>query len=318
MDLAQWMIPALAFLSVVGVVVGVAQLGARRSQMQGRLRAASSGGTAAAAGSASMDADAGSALRRLAEPVARLATPQDAEEISRFRARFMNAGIRSRSAPAYFFAAKVLLALVLPLALWLGVQFGGWQPGSHLLMAQLVIVAGLGYYLPNGVLSQLAQRRQLELFEAFPDAIDLMIVCVEAGLGLDMAIQRAGAEMALRSEALAEELALVGTELRIGSTRERALRNLALRTGVEEVSMFVAMLLQADRFGTSIAESLRVHAEELRVRRQLRAEEQAAKVPLKLLFPLLFFIFPSLLVVIVGPAGIQVARVLLPTLGGGH
>lgn len=316
MNLAQWMIPLLVFLSVVGMVVGVAQIGARRSQMQERLRAA--GGRGATAAAASVDAESVGALHRLAQPVARLAAPQDAEEISRFRARFMNAGIRSRSAPVIFFAAKVLLALALPLVAWLAVQFGGWQPDSTLLMSMLVIAAGIGYYLPNLALSHFAQQRQLELFEAFPDAMDLMIVCVEAGLGLDMAIQRAGAEMAIRSRVLAEELALVGTELRIGSTRERALRNLALRTGVEEISMFVAMLLQADRFGTSVGESLRVHAEELRIRRQLRAEEQAAKVPLKLLFPLLFFIFPSLLVVIVGPAGIQVARTLLPSMAGGH
>lgn len=315
MNLAQWMIPALAFLSVVGVVLGVAQLSARRSQLRERLRVA--GGPAEAA-IASVDADASTALRRLAEPLARLATPQDEEEITRFRARFMNAGIRSRSAPSVFFAAKVLLALTLPLLVWLVVQFGGWRSEGNQLLAGLVIAAGAGYYLPNLVLSRLVEQRQRELFEAFPDAMDLMIVCVEAGLALDMAIQRAGSEMALRSRALAEELALVGTELRIGSTRERALRNLALRTGVEEISMFVAMLLQADRFGTSIAESLRIHAEELRVRRQLRAEEHAAKVPIKLLFPLLLFIFPSLLVVIVGPAGIQVARQLLPTLGGGQ
>jgi tight adherence protein C len=125
-----------------------------------------------------------------------------------------------------------------------------------------------------------------------------------------MAVARTAKEMQLRSPVLADELGLIGIELRMGATRERALRNLAARTGVEEVSLFVAMILQADRFGTSIAEALRVHAEELRIRRRLRAEEQAAKIPLKLLFPLIFCIFPSLLLVLLGPAFIQIYRTL--------
>ncbi len=122
----------------------------------------------------------------------------------------------------------------------------------------------------------------------------------------------------LRSPKLAEELTLVGLELRVGASRERALRNLAARTGLDEISSFVAMMLQADRFGTSVAESLRVHADTLRVRRRQRAEEMAAKIPLKMLFPLIFCIFPSLLLVLMGPAVVQVYRILLPTMGGGQ
>jgi tight adherence protein C len=139
---------------------------------------------------------------------------------------------------------------------------------------------------------------------------------VEAGLGLDSALARVADEIRMKSLALAEELQLVNLEMRAGNTRENALRNLALRTGVEEVKTFATMLVQADRFGTSLGDSLRVFSDELRSRRRFRAEELAAKIPLKLLFPLVFFIFPSLLLVLLGPAFIQVYRVLLPTLTG--
>ena len=158
--------------------------------------------------------------------------------------------------------------------------------------------------------------RQREIFETFPDALDLMTVCVESGLGLDAALAKVTEEMRLKSIPLAEELHLVNLELRAGSTREKALRNLALRTGVDEVNTFVTMLVQADRFGTSIGDSLRVFSDELRTKRRLRAEEMAAKIPLKLLFPLVFCIFPSLMLVLLGPAFIQVYRILLPTMAG--
>jgi len=141
-----------------------------------------------------------------------------------------------------------------------------------------------------------------------------MTVCVEAGLGTEAALNRVAEDIQLKSPVLSEELRLVNLELRAGADRERALRNLAMRTGVDEVDGFVTMLSQAERFGTSIAASLRVHADMLRTRRRQRAEEAAAKIALKLLFPLIFCIFPSLLVVLLGPAMIQIYRVLLPTL----
>ena len=177
-------------------------------------------------------------------------------------------------------------------------------------------LSALGYYLPNVVLARKIALRQRELFESFPDAIDLMTVCIEAGLGLDAAMVRVGEEMRLRSNTLADELHLVSLELRAGRTREQALRNLGLRTGVEEIEALASMLIQADRFGTSIAASLRVHSDTLRTTRRLRAEEAAAKIALKLLFPLIFCIFPSLMLVLLGPAFINIYRVLLPSLAG--
>jgi tight adherence protein C len=180
----------------------------------------------------------------------------------------------------------------------------------------LLLLVAFGYYLPNAVLSHLVAQRRESLQNALPDALDLMIVCVEAGLGLDAAMNRAASEIGMRSEALSDELNLLALELRMGVKRELALRNLALRSGVDDVSSFVAMLVQADRFGTNVAEALRIQAETMRTHRRLRAEERAAKIPLKLLFPLIFFIFPSLMVVLMGPAMISIYRVLLPTMGG--
>jgi tight adherence protein C len=183
-------------------------------------------------------------------------------------------------------------------------------------MLLLLVLAAVGYYLPNLVLSRMVFLRQREIFENFPDALDLMTVCMEAGLGTEAALNRVAEDMVHKSEALSDELRLVNLELRAGSPRERALRNLAIRTGVEEVDGFVSMIIQAERFGTSIAKSLRIHSDMLRTRRRQRAEEAAAKIALKLLFPLIFFIFPSLLLVLLGPAFIQIFRVLLPTMSG--
>jgi tight adherence protein C len=181
----------------------------------------------------------------------------------------------------------------------------------------MLFAAAVGYYLPNIILARRIEQRQQEIFNNFPDAIDLLLVCVEAGLGLDAALLKVGEEIRIKSTILADELHLVNLELRAGSSKDRALRNLAMRTGVQEVDTLVAMLIQADRFGTSIGESLRVHADDLRTKRRLRAEEAAAKIPLKLLFPLIFCIFPALLLVLLGPAFIQIYRVLLPSFGGG-
>ena len=150
----------------------------------------------------------------------------------------------------------------------------------------------------------------------FPDALDLLTICVEAGLGLDAALSRVADEIHIKSAMLAQELQLVLMELRAGFTKERALRNLALRCGVEDIDLLVAMLIQSDRFGTSMGDSLRIHAENLRTKRQQRAEEAAAKISLKLLFPLILMIFPTLMLILVGPAALQIYRALLPTVSG--
>jgi tight adherence protein C len=252
---------------------------------------------------------------RLAGHFAKLSVPDQGWEQSALRLRFMHAGYRSPHAMLFYFAAKTLLTVGLPGLLFLLLQFAQIKLASDLLLALLLLVAALAYYLPNLILARLIFLRQRQIFESFPDAADLMLVCVQSGLGLDTALQRVTDEIRLKSVALAEELQLVNLEMRAGSSREQALRNLAMRTGVEEVVTFATMLVQADRFGTSIGDSLRVFSEEMRSRRRFRAEELAAKIPLKLLFPLIFFIFPSLMLVLLGPAFIQVYRILMPSLG---
>jgi tight adherence protein C len=253
---------------------------------------------------------------QLSGPLAKITLPAEGWENSQLRIRFMNAGYRNSAAPVLFFAAKTLLAILLPVLTALYLYLSG-KTLSHPMMIVLALGAALlGYILPNVFLERRIANRKREIFDSFPDALDLTTVCVEAGLGLDAALARVGEEMRYKSPVLGEELHLVNLELRAGGTRERALRNLALRTGVEEIDTLVAMLVQSDRFGTSVADSLRVHSENLRTKRRLRAEESAAKIPLKLLFPLIFFIFPSLLLVLLGPAFINIYRVLLPTLGG--
>ena len=252
----------------------------------------------------------------IAGPLAKLSLPEEDWQNSPIRLRFINAGFRNKNAPLVYFAAKTLLALSLPGFYLLGQGLGGFEENFVNTLMTVLILAAIGYYLPNVILSRLVYVRKRELFENFPDALDLMTVCVEAGLGLDAAISRVGDEMEIKSHITSEEFRMVGLELRAGASREQALRNLALRTGLEDIDSLVAMLVQADRFGTSIAESLRVHSEGLRTKRRLIAEEKAAKLAVKLLFPLIFTIFPSMLLVLLGPAFISIYRTLLPALGG--
>jgi len=306
----------LIFVAVAAAVLGIGMAFGRGSEVRQRLRGLDAGDVSV------LDRPPEPSVWhervvKAATPVAKLATPTDEESVSRLHVKFLNAGIRQASAPVLYFAAKAFLAMLLPLLFVSFTRSVDWKTSTQMSIALLLLFAAIGYYLPTVVLEWITRRRQRELFEAFPDALDLIIVCVEAGLGLDMAIAKTAEEMKIRSPELAGELEMMGLELRVGSSRERALRNLAMRTGLDEVSTFATMLIQADRFGTSLAESLRVHADSLRTRRRLRAEEAAAKIPLKLLFPLIFFIFPSLLLVLLGPAMIQIYRIMLPAMSGG-
>ncbi len=255
-------------------------------------------------------------VSRVTHPVSKLSMPGEGFEQSSMRLRFIHAGIRGPTAPAAFFGIKSLLTLTLPMLGFVLMSLSNTPLRGNSLLLALLVLAAIGYYLPNLVLARLVMVRQREIFENFPDALDLMTICVEAGLGTESAMMRVAEDMQLNSPALAEEMRMVNLELRAGGNREHALRNLAIRTGVEEVDGFVTMINQAERFGTSIATSLRIHSEMLRTRRRQRAEEAAAKIALKLLFPLIFFIFPSLLLVLMGPAMIQIYRVLLPSMTG--
>ncbi|MES2316969.1 MAG: type II secretion system F family protein [Pseudomonadota bacterium] len=247
---------------------------------------------------------------KVAQPFSKLSLPEEGWERSALRTRFMNAGWRSPAAATLYFASKTLLALIVPgIAALVVMHYWPAMPGKRFIVV-LLVSAAFGYYLPNFTLEQTAKRRQRDIFETVPDALDLLTVCVEAGLSLERALVKVAGEIHIKSMVLAQELQLVLMEMRAGFTKERALRNFALRSGVEDVDTLVAMLIQSERFGTSMGTSLRVHSDNLRSKRRLLAEEAAAKIALKLLFPLIFFIFPTLLIVLVGPAGIQISRTM--------
>ena len=249
-------------------------------------------------------------VAKVTQPLTKLSIPDEGWEKSTLRTRFMNAGWRNPHAPTLFFAAKTALALLGPAAIGVLVAAAVIMlPGVELLLL-LLLTASVGYYMPNIALSRIARRRQREIFETLPDALDLLTVCVEAGLSLERAFVKVAAEIHIKSVTLAQELQLVLMEMRAGFSKDRALRNFALRSGVDDIDTLVAMLIQSERFGTSVGDSLRVYSENLRNKRRMLAEECAAKIGLKLLFPLIFCIFPTLLMVLLGPAGIQLSRTL--------
>jgi len=310
MDIRQIVFLLIVFAVVVGVAL-VALLGFSSVPIRDRLN----GFTEPAESSAPVEGGWVEKVAHAAQPFSRLSLPEEGWERSPLRTRFMNAGWRSASAPSLYFAAKTLLSLVLPSLLAL---LGAATLENALnkgFVYLLLMTAAIGYYLPNAVLSRKAASRCREIFENFPDALDLLTVCVEAGLSLERAMAKVAGEIHIKSVALAQELQLALMEMRAGFTKEKALRNLALRSGVEDVDTLVAMLIQSERFGTSMGESLRVHSDNLRAKRSMIAEEAAAKIALKLLFPLIFCIFPTLMLVLIGPAGIQIFR-MLPTMLG--
>jgi tight adherence protein C len=219
------------------------------------------------------------------------------------------AGYRALDAPAVFVGMRVLSTAGIGVASFL-VTSALRRPQAELIMLTVVGIA-LGYMGPVMFLRWKQAQRRDEITRSLPDALDLMVICVEAGLGLNAAILNVGREIRLNSVELSEELRMVNSEMRAGMARLEALRNLAVRTGVDEVRALVAVLVQSDRFGTSIAQALRTHAASLRTRRRQRAEEAARKTPVKMVFPLVFCIFPELLVVILAPGMLQLFRALM-------
>ncbi|HEX8610378.1 MAG TPA: type II secretion system F family protein [Telluria sp.] len=266
-----------------------------------------------AIGNPATQTDWGATMAQAVGPFARVLAPAGDWESSPLRLRFIHAGIRRADARLIYFGLKTVLPLVFAGATWLLLRAFTSMDEMTVLM-NLGIAALLGCYLPNVALWLRLRERKREIFEHFPDAADLMLVCVEAGLGLDAALTRVADEMGMSSRALAEELHLTNLEMRAGASRAQSLRHLALRTGIEEVGTFATMLAQSDKFGTSIGESLRVFSEDLRHKRQVRAEEHAAKVPTKMLIPLALFIFPAIIMVVLGPAMIIIVRTIMPVL----
>ncbi len=224
------------------------------------------------------------------------------------RTGLVRAGFRRPEAVLVVLGFKVLLAAALPI-LWVIVAYATARPAGSI-FGVAVLMGVVGFYLPTIVIGIRQSQRHDSVLMALPDALDLMVVCVEAGLGVAAALQRVAIEMRIASPVLATELAMVNQEMQTGMSRTDALRNLAERTGVEEVYALVAMLIQTDRLGTSVAQALRSHAQSMRTQRRQRAEQQARKASVKLAFPLVLLIFPALLVVLLGPAAIQLLKAL--------
>ncbi|MCS6951569.1 MAG: type II secretion system F family protein [Bryobacterales bacterium] len=236
--------------------------------------------------------------------------PTPAKEAGRLERRLLRAGYRTPGAARVVNGARVLLAVLLPGAVYLAMQT--LAPGSENLPVFVLAAAVMGYAAPGAWVDWRAKRRQHRIRRGLPDALDLLVICVESGLGLDQAIMQAAKEMEIAHRDISEEFALVGVEMKAGVRRADALRHLGERSGVDELKKLVAVLIQADRFGTSVAQSLRTHADFLRVQMRQKAEEQAAKLGVKLVFPIFFCILPTLFVVTVGPMAVRILREVLP------
>jgi len=244
---------------------------------------------------------------KVLEPVNKYVLPAKARERGRIEKRLSFAGFRHANALPLFYAIKTGLALACLFAVLTSSVWLPQLPTTKLLFFAM-LAAFIGLMLPNYVLDHLVERRQKRLRNAFPDALDMLVVCVEAGLGLTAAIQRVGEELRFSHPDLGAEFALVTAEMRAGVEREAALKGLAARTGLEDIRGLVSLLVQTLKFGTSIAETLRVYADEFRDKRMQRAEELAAKIGTKLIFPLIFCLFPAFFVVAVGPAVIRLVE----------
>jgi tight adherence protein C len=229
--------------------------------------------------------------------------------MSRDKLLIIRAGYRDPDAILTIRGTKVAL----PIAALAAVYFTGVYRTNPYMMFPLALLGG--YLLPDFWLTWKVRRRQHRLRRALPDALDLLVICVEAGLGLDQALMKVSQELRITHRELSEEFQLVNLEMRVGKTRIEALHELGRRTGLEDIKSLVAMLVQTERFGTSIAQSLRVYSDDMRIRRRQRAEEMSAKTTVKMVPPLVFFIFPALMVVILGPAVITLIRSLMPALG---
>jgi tight adherence protein C len=227
------------------------------------------------------------------------------------RTGLIRAGYRRADAARVFLGSKVVLAVTLPVV-WVVASYLTAESVSNTVMTSLLLVF-IGFYIPTLWIAMRQRQRHAAIVASLPDALDLMVVCVEAGLGMAAALQRVGGELRISARQLSEELNQVNQEMQTGVSRTEALRNLAERTGVDEIYSLVAMLVQTDRLGTSVSQSLRSHADSMRMRRRQRAEQMARKASIKLAFPLVLMIFPALLVIILGPAAIQLMKALAVT-----
>jgi tight adherence protein C len=251
-----------------------------------------------------------SATPALAKPL----LPKSEKDASKLKLKLAHAGFRSEGAQSIFLGLKIVGLIV-------GLIIGG---GTAVLMSgftytalfRLVMIAGGMFYMPDGILWFLAKKRKEAIFFGLPDALDLMVVCVEAGLGLDQAMRKVSEEMKKSYRVIADEFGLCNFQMQVGKSRQEVLHDLGNRSGVDDLRSLASIIIQADKFGSSIAQALRVQSDSMRTRRRQMAEEKAAKTAVKLIFPLVLFIFPGIFVILVGPAAITMMREMFPVMGG--
>jgi tight adherence protein C len=296
----QLLLPLVViFLSVGAAVASAVWLLTDPQVVQRRLRTLAGAPATASAPASLMDDELSPLARRL-----RSLVPKSPKEMGRIERMMAGAGYQG-TWPAILFG---LVQITLPIVLFLFVV-GMFGTGTVLILA--FFAAAVGYFIPNLWLGRTIEARRRQIQNGLPDAIDLMIVCIESGSGLDQALNRVAEELSLPYPALAAELELISAETRAGKPRIEAFKNFAERTKVDDVRSLVAMLVQTDRFGTSVGQALRTHAETSRTKRRQRAEEKAAKLGVKLLFPLVFCLFPAFYAVVLGPAMVQIFRQLV-------
>ncbi|MDA7893529.1 type II secretion system F family protein [Rhodopirellula sp.] len=247
-------------------------------------------------------------LERATQPLAETVSGNE-KEMSQLREKLVNAGFRRESAPVVFKGIQLILTGV---GLFIGGVFGMLADGlSQGLLLKAAAGIVIGFIIPKLILDQLVKKRKEKIFLGMPDALDLMVVCVEAGLGMDQALRKVADEMLKSHVEVGEEFSIANQQLQFGKQRSDVLHALGFRSGVDDLKQLTAILIQADRFGSSIAAALRVQSDSMRVKRRQIAEEKAAKTAVKMIFPLVLFIFPGIFVVLVGPAGISMYRNLL-------
>jgi tight adherence protein C len=308
------MLPLLLLFAAVFIgVLAVPRLVTSRSPVERRLAPTSP--VAQVEGAPTLRAgESGSMWSQLLAGLEKRAVPANEKQRTTARLRLLQAGYGGANAVRNYFAIRLLLSVLLPAGfLILAPVFTRNMPVEKVMLITVCLLAA-GLYLPSAFVSNRARNRQREIQESFPDALDMLMVCVEAGLGLDSAFSRVGAQMASAHPVLAEEFGVVSLELRAGKSREAAMRNFAERIGTSEITSFVVLLIQSDQLGTSVAQTLRVQAEEMRIKRMLRAEEKAHMLPVKLSIPLVLCLLPSMIAVAVLPGIIRIIRDLIPAL----
>ena len=309
----------LLFMAVVAVTLGIAATVRERQQVRERLvdtgpRASEPDDIAIGAGLRTHDARG--AWVSLVTAIESAGIPLVDTKDATIRSRLVSAGYRQEHAPRIYSLVRLVLVVGLPIA---AIGFL-WASGSAASMKKLIIVgmiaALMGLYLPSLWVRAKADRRQREIINGFPDALDLMLVCVEAGLGLEAAFSRVGMEMTRSHPLLAEQYGAVVLELRAGRSQEDALRRMADRAGADEIRAFATLLIQSHKLGSSVSQTLRTYAGEMRERRRMRAEEKAHRLPVLLSIPLVTCMLPVMIGVLMLPAVIRTIRVMLPALGG--